>query len=815
MAIFRRFSTLFTGWWPNLINWRNALLFIGAIVCVYAFWILIYVQIVPDLGLRSVFSTAIRGESRLHVEGEKPVSGDRVTQVGDKVIHGWAELLQAPSYLQNQVIDPLPPWLEKRRVNDEDIIVAKVWFRGDREGTTKDFYAWCQLGNLPAEELVPSVLWFLLKMMLVGVGALVLLKRPNDKAATPFFLLCVVTLGAYMGGYHWVHIATQPALLLIFMVCAVLLPVVSLHFYLVFPRKKTFLLKHPRWSMAAMYGVPLAMLVALVTLYGRLRWHVQNGLAAEEPYSTLRLVIFASLVVSALWYLASVLALLHSFKTAADQTERNQVKWIFFGAALALVPIGYSLFLALLNPDAFSAGAATWPMFAASVFLTIAFAISITRYRLMELDKIITSGAGYFFISFLAGLAYYAIVFIGWFVFNASPNFSEALIVTSTALVVMVALDLARSRLKKALDRRFSREKSQLDRTLQRLGQAVEQLVDPLAVAQRLLQAAADVLGTPRGAVFLRQGDPPLYRLAGSLGTAPGLDELALGCPVIEAVQQGAILLARPKPAAYPTPAQRQLQLLGGEIAQPLTHENRLLALLVLGPKDTPYRSEDIDLLAAFAQITVLALDSAEGHRTIEQLNGELQGKVEKIAEQQRRILALQSQLRRQTVPDVEQTIPLGDPGKAEDAHGDHPPDGIHGDSPAVRLLLNQVRKVAGTDAVVLIRGESGVGKELLARAVHEASPRAAKNYVKVHCAALAPNLLESELFGHVKGAFTGAHKDKVGRFELANGGTLFLDEIGDITLDDPDQAPPRPAGDDLRAGRLQRADSRWTSGSL
>ncbi|HWY87534.1 MAG TPA: sigma-54 dependent transcriptional regulator, partial [Gemmataceae bacterium] len=97
---------------------------------------------------------------------------------------------------------------------------------------------------------------------------------------------------------------------------------------------------------------------------------------------------------------------------------------------------------------------------------------------------------------------------------------------------------------------------------------------------------------------------------------------------------------------------------------------------------------------------------------------------------------------------------------------------------------LHLVRKVAATDAVVLIRGESGTGKELLAKAVHETSSRAGKPFVKVHCAALSPSLLESELFGHVKGAFTGAHKDKIGRFELANSGTLFLDEIGDISLE-------------------------------
>ena len=101
---------------------------------------------------------------------------------------------------------------------------------------------------------------------------------------------------------------------------------------------------------------------------------------------------------------------------------------------------------------------------------------------------------------------------------------------------------------------------------------------------------------------------------------------------------------------------------------------------------------------------------------------------------------------------------------------------------PAERELYGLIRDVAGSEATCLIRGESGTGKELVARAIHERSGRASGPFVQVNCSALSENLLESELFGHVKGAYTGAVGDRVGRFQEADGGTIFLDEIGDVS---------------------------------
>jgi formate hydrogenlyase transcriptional activator len=188
----------------------------------------------------------------------------------------------------------------------------------------------------------------------------------------------------------------------------------------------------------------------------------------------------------------------------------------------------------------------------------------------------------------------------------------------------------------------------------------------------------------------------------------------------------------------------------------PLTTARRQLGTLSLSCKQpSAYDEADLGFLQLVANQVAVAVENALAFQEIEAAFREIQ--------------ALKDQLAKENAY-LEEEVRTG-----------HNFGEIVGDSAALRRVLKQVETVAPTGSTVLIRGETGTGKELIARALHEMSPRKGRTFVKLNCAAIPTGLLESELFGHERGAFTGAIAQKVGRFELAHGGTLFLDEVGDI----------------------------------
>jgi formate hydrogenlyase transcriptional activator len=181
----------------------------------------------------------------------------------------------------------------------------------------------------------------------------------------------------------------------------------------------------------------------------------------------------------------------------------------------------------------------------------------------------------------------------------------------------------------------------------------------------------------------------------------------------------------------------------------PLITRNRVLGSLSLASlRDNAFTQEDVDLLSQVSTQVAIAVENALNFREL----GELKNK---LAEEK---LYLEDEIRSEM--NFEEII---------------------GESDSLKSVLKQVEVVAPTDSIVLIHGETGTGKELIARAIHNLSPRRERTFVKINCAAIPTGLLESELFGHERGAFTGAIAQKIGRYELANRGTLFLDEVGDI----------------------------------
>jgi formate hydrogenlyase transcriptional activator len=195
----------------------------------------------------------------------------------------------------------------------------------------------------------------------------------------------------------------------------------------------------------------------------------------------------------------------------------------------------------------------------------------------------------------------------------------------------------------------------------------------------------------------------------------------------------------------------------------PLVSRNRILGLLSLGRREeNAFGQADIEFLAQVASQIAIAVENTSAYREITQARAELEKALEENQRLKDRLQGENLVLREQ----IDQALMFEE---------------IVGASPALRAVLSRVSKVAPTDSTVLLTGETGTGKELIARAIHKRSRRSSRAFVSVSCAAIPSSLIASELFGHEKGAFTGATQRRLGRFELAEEGTLFLDEVGEL----------------------------------
>jgi len=289
-----------------------------------------------------------------------------------------------------------------------------------------------------------------------------------------------------------------------------------------------------------------------------------------------------------------------------------------------------------------------------------------------------------------------------------------------------------------------------------KLGQEVVSIRDNKDLVQHILSRVNRITGAERGAIFLLEGTNP-QRLALRASRNLTSDQIehpgfASSLRMIEEAAregQGRILGNddREESGLF------ENEIIRSRVCVPMIFRDRTVGVLYHDNRllSSAFRESDLELLSYFAGLAAFALDNSRAYEEIKRLNRQLSE--ENLYYREEHIQNLHF-------------------------------DDIVGESPTINRVLAQIAQVAGTDATVMITGETGVGKEVVAKALHRNSPRHDKPFIKVHCSALPESLIPSELFGHEKGAFTGATRRRIGRFELADSGTLFLDEIGDLSLE-------------------------------
>ncbi|MCP4757582.1 MAG: GAF domain-containing protein [Proteobacteria bacterium] len=295
-----------------------------------------------------------------------------------------------------------------------------------------------------------------------------------------------------------------------------------------------------------------------------------------------------------------------------------------------------------------------------------------------------------------------------------------------------------------------------LERILQ-LGQDITTIRDTKDIEKHIILTVIQITGAERGAIFLLRKDTApsefILRAAKNL-TAEDIRRPDFAAPmeiIGEVAASGRGIIKKMNPESD---AERDtVSNIRSCICVPMIIKNEILGVLYFDNRflSSAFKESDLKMFTYFAGQTAIAMDNAEAYDEVRRLNRKLDNEKQYYKERH-----------------------------LESLHYNN----IIGESPAVKSMLNKVLQVADNDTTVLILGETGVGKELVAGMILDKSARSDKPYIRVNCSTFPESLIASELFGHEKGAFTGANEQKPGRFELADGGTLFLDEIGDIPME-------------------------------
>ena len=459
---------------------------------------------------------------------------------------------------------------------------------------------------------------------------------------------------------------------------------------------------------------------------------------------------------------------LHFLLSRPHPIVRYYSRIMRFGAVVGLLPFVAVILLNYL----FDYSTPIFPFSLITIFYALILAYVAFSYNLFEFNRFLRQGTIRLLVLVIVVGCYGLMMMVANRIFLEDGSDSFLLLTGYITLVVLIFGPLETG-INRILERTLFRSSLLYRETVEQSAGLIATLLDKKKIESELQKISDRVVEASSFRLFYRDG--PIFRTPDRES-----DEPCVLTPENELVRSlGEIrnsLTRRDLGEGIlenSTGVLSEFERLGAELIVPISFQSQVLGIFCLGPKkfDKLYQKEDLDLLETLADQVASALINVQTYEAVDVLNREVEEHLREMEGQREEISRLQNRLKDENVY-LKQEIGLKE-GFEE----------IIGDSPALHEALSLARRAAGTDSTVLITGESGTGKELAAHAIHNLSDRRERIFVRVNCAAVPEGLIESELFGHERGAFTGAVNARKGRFELADGGSILLDEIGEFPL--------------------------------
>ncbi len=571
-----------------------------------------------------------------------------------------------------------------------------------------------------------AVVATLLATVLLVLGLVARLGRPDDLDAQRFYRTSVIYAVVYVGALSWTRLIVHPVLGLGFLAALFCGPPIALHLSIDFPHRASP--TRPKWprvsfALAIVLGVGCAIALAVAAV---------DPLTGDRALRWAVVCIAAQIASIPIHTSAGLFAQVRAHRRATG-VLRAQLRWLLFGHALGAIPVLAAVPIAIADLDKFLIVRYQPFVVAIAILWFCGYGLAVLRIRLADVDALIKSSLGYAVTTGAAVIVYLGVVLAAGWTTGALVGDAGPWPHLVAGLCAAALFGPIRGRVGGWVDRRFFRDRQHYIEALRHAGESLALLREPADLARETVVQLVEAVRAEWGALFLKEGEG--WRIGHALGD---------GVPTEPIVADD-----------------------GFAVPVRVGDDDAIVAWLVLGPRKSGdlYSSDDRDLLGAIASQLAVALANARAFGTITELSRTLESQNTEIRELRDRLLDENRFLRKRVEAATEGAT-------------------LVGESRAMRDLRSTVERVGRSDASVLVLGESGTGKGLLARTLHGLSARAEGPFMHVDCGAIAASVFESELFGHERGAFTGATRLRRGPIELADGGTLFLDEIGELPLE-------------------------------